>query len=148
MVYGRLRFGIRPRADLIIHHALGLVAIGCALYLHVGYGLALVTMITELLPVTTGLHGLGARLTSNALMNVAERLRLHVLAWLRLPLWGMLLLLVIGVWSNGRAADLCLAFVVTTCVLLALLALDLCWIRHCQKRIHRQMDRPTAEAPA
>jgi hypothetical protein len=134
MAIARLRLGIRARGDLIIHHTLGLIAFGFALYLHVGYAIALLTMVAEVLPVTTGLTALGKRINSPTLTDAAERLCLHVLAWLRLPTSGLLLVLTIDVFRGGRAGDLYWVFVVVALALIALITLDLCWIRRCRRR--------------
>lgn len=86
MVVGKFRFNIQPRLDLILHHLLGVVGFGVALYLRIGYALALLTMITEILPVTTGINAWGKRIAVQGVVDAADRARLHVLAWLRLPL--------------------------------------------------------------
>jgi hypothetical protein len=134
MVAGTLWFGMRIRRDLLIHHGLGLIAFGFALYLHVGYAIALIAMTTEVLPVTTGLGALGKHLNLSSLVDVAERLHFHVLAWFRVPLWSLLLLLTIDVLLDNRADDLYLAFVVVASGLVLLIMLDLYWIRECRQR--------------
>ncbi len=147
MVYGHLladflwmgvgwrRFQIRPRKDLMLHHALGLVGFGVALALHVGYAIALMTMITELLPVTTGMDAWGKRTASAALSAAASRARLHVLAWLRIPLWMLLLGLVLHVLLRGAPGSLQAAYLVAAGGLVALIALDGYWIRKCLQNV-------------
>jgi hypothetical protein len=143
MVYGHLladflwmgvgwkRFKVKPRKDLILHHALGLVGFGVALALHVGYAIALMTMVTELLPVTTGLDAWGKRIASPGLTAAASRARLHVLSWLRIPLWMILLALVLHVLLRGDPGALRGAFFVAAGGLVALVILDCYWIRKC-----------------
>jgi hypothetical protein len=131
MTVGWRRFRVAPRHDLILHHLLGLVAFGVALVLEVGYALALVTMVTELLPVTTGLDAWSKRIASPGLGAAATRARLHVLAWLRLPLWLALLALVLHVLVRGDPGELRAAFVLTAAGLVCLIALDAYWFRKC-----------------
>ena len=131
MGVGMRRFKIRPRKDLILHHLLGVVGFGVALWLKVGYAVALITMITELLPVTTGLDAWGKRIAAPGLTAAACRARLHVLAWLRLPLWLLLFAAVLHVLLRGDPGDLTVAFGVAAAGLASLVALDSYWIHKC-----------------
>lgn len=131
MAVGKRRFGIQPRRDLILHHLLGLAGFGAALWLQVGYALALITMITELLPVTTGLDAWSKRIAAPGLTAAASRARLHVLAWLRLPLWLLLFALVTHAIARDHPGALLPAFGVAAGGLAALVALDCYWIRKC-----------------
>lgn len=135
MALGRWRFGIRPRKDLILHHVLGLVGFGAALALHVGYAVALITMVTEILPVTTGINALGKRIASPAMIDGADRARLHVLVWLRLPLWLGLLALVASVFALGETGPLVAPYGLAAAGLLGLIALDLHWVAKCRERV-------------
>ncbi len=135
MAVGRWRFGIKPRADLIIHHALGLLGFGAALYLHVGYALALITMITELMPVTTGISALGKRIAVPALVDGSEKARLHVLVWLRLPLWLTLLTLTATVLALGTPGSLLPAYLVAFGGLAGLVLLDVYWVGKCRQSV-------------
>lgn len=131
MAVGARKFGIKPRKDLILHHLLGVVGFGAALILHVGYAVALITMVTELLPVTTGLDAWSKRIAAPALTAAASRARLHVLAWLRLPLWLLLFALVAHALLRGDPGELTPAYAIAACGLGALVALDLYWVRKC-----------------
>jgi len=135
MAWGRLRHGIHPRKDLLIHHALGVLAYGVALLLHVGYALALIAMITEILPVTTGLHAVGQLFHAPVLTGAMERARLHILTWVRLPLWILLLLLDAGILVLGRGGELVAAHAVAAGGLAGLVALDIYWIGKCRERV-------------
>jgi hypothetical protein len=135
MGVGRWRFGVKPRPDLVIHHLLGLLGFGAALLLEVGYALALITMITELMPVTTGIHALGKRIAAPALVDGSERARLHVLVWLRLPLWLTLLTLTVTVLLLGTPGSLLAAYVVAFFGLLGLVSLDVYWIGKCRQHV-------------
>lgn len=135
MAVGAWRFGVKPRKDLILHHAMGLVGFGAALWLKVGYALALITMVTEVMPVTTGLNALGKRLSSQALMDAAEKARLHLLVWLRLPLWLTLFVLVCMVLAIGNPGDLLPAYLVACVGLAGLVGLDLYWVGKCRAHL-------------
>lgn len=131
MYVGLRRYKIEPRRDLIVHHLLGVIAFGTALWLEVGYAVALITMVTELLPVTTGIDAWSKRIAAPSLTVAASRARLHVLAWLRLPLWLLLLALMLHVLLRGEPGELLPAFAVAAGGLAALVALDAYWIRKC-----------------
>jgi len=135
MAVGRFGYGIRPRRDLIIHHSLGAVGFGAALVLQIGYAFALLTMITELLPLTTGINAWGKRIAIPAVVDVADRARLHVLAWLRLPLWIGLLALVILAILGGPEDGMRPAYLVAGAGLVGLIGLDIYWIGKCRERI-------------
>ncbi len=136
MYVGKRRFGIQPRKDLVLHHALGLVAFSVALALHIGYALALITMITELLPLTTGVDALAKRISAPALTRAAARARLHVLTWMRIPLWIVLLALVLHALLRDTApSDLVPALWVSAAGLVALLVLDAFWTRKCLQQV-------------
>ena len=135
MVVGARRFGIKPRKDLIIHHALGVLGFGAALWLHVGYAIALVTMVTEVLPLTTGINAWGKRIAMEGVVRAADRARLHVLAWLRLPLWVLLCGLSTWTLVRGDAGDLQAAYTIAAVGLVGLIALDLYWMKKCRENV-------------
>ncbi|MBC8451227.1 MAG: hypothetical protein H8D72_00805 [Planctomycetes bacterium] len=135
MALGRLRYGIRPRKDLILHHGLGVVGFGAALVLEMGYAFALLTMITELLPLTTGLNAWGKRVAIQKVVNAADRARLHVLAWLRIPLWIGLFVLVLMTLVTGPAEGLRPAYFVAAFGLIGLVGLDVYWIGKCRQHV-------------
>lgn len=135
MAVGRFKYGIKPRKDLIIHHGLGVLGFGAALVLEIGYAFALLTMITELLPLTTGINAWGKRIAIPAVVDVADRARLHVLAWLRLPLWlglfGLVVLAIFGGPTDGMRP----AYLVAGVGLVGLIGLDIYWIGKCRERV-------------
>ena len=135
MAWGKWRYAINPRKDLMIHHGLGIVGFGAALYLEIGYAFALLTMITELLPLTTGVNAWGKRIAIPRVVDAADRARLHVLAWLRLPLWIGLLILVAFAMLSGHAEPLMLAYVVAAGGLVGLIGLDCYWIGKCRQSV-------------
>lgn len=135
MAVGWSKYGLRPRRDLIIHHGLGVLGFGAALVLEIGYAFALLTMITELLPLTTGINAWGKRIAAPTVVDVADRARLHVLAWLRLPLWIGLLGLVVWALFSGSTAGMGPAYWVAAGGLLGLIGLDVYWIGKCRERV-------------
>jgi len=135
MALGRWKYAIRPRKDLILHHGLGVLGFGAALYLRIGYAVALLTMITELLPVTTGLNAWAKRIKRQPLVDAADRARLYLLAGLRLPLWSFLLVLVALALLGGRSGDLQAAYLVALAGLAGLVVLDLYWVRKCRQHV-------------
>ncbi len=132
---GKVRYGIEPRKDLIIHHGLGLVGFGAALVLHIGYAFALLTMITELMPLTTGINAWGKRIAVSRVADAADRARLHVLAWLRLPLWSSLFVLVVMSLIRGAEGEMLVAYLVAGTGLLGLISLDVYWMGKCRERV-------------
>jgi hypothetical protein len=135
IVVGKVRYGIKPRKDLIIHHGLGLIGFGAALVLHIGYAFALLTMITELMPLTTGINAWGKRIAISRVADAADRARLHVLAWLRLPLWSTLFVLVMISLIRGAEGGMLVAYLVAGTGLLGLISLDVYWIGKCRERV-------------
>ena len=129
MGWSRWRHAIRPRKDLIIHHGLGLLGYGYALAIDTGYAICLVTMITEVMPVTSGFGALGKTLGRPSMVEAAGRARLQVLTWLRMPVWLALFALVVRVILAGEVPEgLGPAFAVAFCGLLGLMGLDTYWI--------------------
>lgn len=135
MVVGARVHGVKPRKDLIIHHGLGVLGFGAALWLRVGYAIALVTMVTELLPLTTGINAWGKRIAVEGIAKAADRARLHVLAWLRLPLWVGLWALSVWALARGDAGDLAPAYAIAASGLVGLIGLDLYWIKKCRQSV-------------
>jgi hypothetical protein len=131
MAVGKYRYGIKPRKDLIIHHGLGMIGFGAALILNIGYAFALLTMITELLPLSTGVNAWGKRIAVTRVVEVADRARLHVLAWLRLPLWISLLVLVVLTLIQGTEEGMLVAYIVAGTGLVGLISLDVYWMGKC-----------------
>lgn len=129
MGWSRWRHGVVPRKDLIIHHGLGMVAYGYALAIETGYAIALVTMVTEVMPVTSGVGALGKALGHPSMVDAAARARLKVLCWLRMPVWLTLFALVCRVLVLGLVPEgLGPAFGVAFFGLLGLMGLDSYWI--------------------
>jgi hypothetical protein len=135
MAVGKYKYGIKPRKDLIIHHGLGVVGFGAALVLEIGYAFALLTMITELLPLTTGVNAWGKRIAVDRVVQAADRARLHVLAWLRLPLWCGLLVLVVLTLLRGAGEGMLVPNLVAGIGLVGLISLDVYWMGKCREHV-------------
>lgn len=127
---GRLALGARTARDLVLHHLLGVAACGAALWLEAGYATLGVVLVTELLPVQTGL---GALARAWKLQNVEHwvlRTSLATVLLVRIPLWLALGISFTFSWlAPGSPAIL---HTVAPCFLggLALvLPLDLFWVR-------------------
>jgi hypothetical protein len=135
MAVGKYKYGITPRKDLILHHGLGVVGFGAALALGIGYAFGLLTMITELLPLTTGVNAWGKRIAVSRVVEAADRARLHVLAWLRLPLWISLLVLVVLSLVEGAGEGMFLPYLVAGSGLVGLISLDVYWMGKCREHV-------------
>lgn len=139
MWVGARYHGIKPRKDLMIHHGLGVIGFGAALVLEIGYAFGLLTMITELLPLTTGVNAWGKRVAMPRIVTAADRARLYVLAFLRIPLWSALFVLVaIALFADGGSAvadGLQPAYWFAAIGLMGLLSLDVFWIGKCRQNV-------------
>ena len=135
MAIGKYKYNITPRIDLIIHHGLGVIGFGAALMLGIGYAFGLLTMITELMPLSTGLGAWGKFIDSAKVIEASAKARLYVLAWLRLPLWISLLALVVSMLVKGSDAVMFIAYMVSGTALLGLIWLDIFWMSKCLKPI-------------
>jgi hypothetical protein len=60
---------------------------------------------------------------------------LHVLAWLRLPLWVLLCGLSTWTLVRGDAGDLQAAYTIAAVGLVGLIALDLYWMKKCRENV-------------
>lgn len=134
MAVGKYKYGITPRIDLIIHHGLGIVGFGAALVLEIGYAFGLLTMVTELLPLSTGVNAWGKRIAVSRVVEASNRARLHVLAWLRLPLWTGLFILVLMTLIKGAESGMLLPYIVSGTGLVGLISLDIFWVGKCLKQ--------------
>ncbi|MBC8370055.1 MAG: hypothetical protein H8E25_08645 [Planctomycetes bacterium] len=132
LIWGKVRYRISPRADLIIHHLIGIVAFGYALHNELAYVACLITMASEVMPVTTGIGAYGQRVQNMAIVKFANRWRLKLLVWWRVPLWAAMAILSVRVLINGSYPDdLFIAYIISTCGFSGLLLLDRFWIKKC-----------------
>lgn len=129
IAWSRWRFGIVPRKDLVIHHGLGLIVYGTALAIEIGYAFALITMITEVMPVTSGYGAIGKVVGRPEMVESSARWRLRVLIFLRFPVWLALFALICRVLILGLVPDgLMPAFIIAFCALIAVMGLDRYWV--------------------
>lgn len=139
MAYGKWGLAIAPRADLVAHHVLGLLAYGISMALGIGHALVLVSLASELMPTCTGLEAWGRHLRWPSWERAGPRLRLWVLLGWRLPLW----LFTVGMLVRAHVTDAlaagmgAIAAFVLAC-LAALISLDIYWVRKCAAAVGRQ----------
>ena len=129
-VGGRLLLGSRTARDLVLHHLLGLAACAAAWLLGTGYAVVGVILVSEVLPVLTGLGALAKIVESSRLELFVLRASLAVVAAFRIPLW-----LVLGALLAARLAGpgypetaAAVPWIMATGLALVV-ALDLTWCR-------------------
>jgi len=128
LAYGSFSARAAPRTDLMLHHALGLVAAMLTLRFPIAAPLYLVLFTTELMPITSALSALGALRADVRLQRLGARLRLIVLLAWRIPLWlwvGAQTALVLHKGGLSREARVVYAF--SSFFLLITLSLDAYW---------------------
>lgn len=126
LAYGYYDRESRPRSDLIIHHAAGLIACAAALYLQAGYAAIGVALSSEIMPVTTGIGAWGRARGDRRIEMLAVRLRLVALVGWRIPLWLFILTMVIVRLGTG-VGDRTALFVVALLAVVFVLGLDVFW---------------------
>lgn len=132
MAYGLVARGIIPRLDLIIHHGICLACFSYALWKEVGFALCLISLVSELMPVTTGISGWGQHIGRKDVMELADRVRLKVLIWWRRPLWFFLAALTARSILSGEIPEgFGLAFSIAVVGFTTLIFLDKYWIAKC-----------------
>ena len=127
---GRLLLDSRVARDLVIHHLLGIAACLTAVWLGVGHALVGVVLLSEVLPVTTGLAAWARIRERSGLERGVLRSSLALILLFRIPLWLAIGALLAAALVTGRAEPI--HWVVAPIALpgLALvLALDLYWVR-------------------
>ncbi len=128
--FGSFVLGKKPRVDLMFHHALGLLACAVVLYLEMGYTAMAVVLVSEMLPVTSGLVGCAHARSDARLERRAFVLGLGVLLGCRLPLWG--LLVAVASWNLGTGRFFSEAYPIFVLALAAVpvvALLDVYWSR-------------------
>lgn len=132
MGYGRMSRGIIPRTDLVIHHLVVLGTFGYALWKDVGFAVCLIALVSELMPVTSGISGWGQHKERPQLVERANKARLWVLIYWRRPLWFIMAFLTGRAILLGNVADgLGIAFGIAAVGFTTLIFLDKYWIKKC-----------------
>ena len=132
MGYGLVARRIVPRNDLILHHSVCLAAFSYALWKEVGFALCLIALVSELMPVTTGISGWGQHIGRKDIMELSNRIRLKVLIWWRRPLWFLLAALTARTILSEEIQDgFGLAFGIAAVGFTTLIFLDKYWIAKC-----------------
>lgn len=130
MAYGWVTERSKPRKDLVVHHlaALGAAALTLRWSIAVPYYLILLT--TEMMPVTTGLSGIGSWLQRRDVILAADRARLGVLIGWRVPFWACVLTgAVLGLWREAAHPDAPWVYLWAAIFTMVTLSLDAYWIR-------------------
>lgn len=126
---GRVLSESRAARDLVLHHLLGLVACAAAWGFSAGYALVGVVLLTEILPVLTGVGAWARNRRNQPLEHAVLRASLGAVALFRMPLWLFLGLTFAERLLAGEAAAILRT--VTPIVFPALifvLILDLYWV--------------------
>ncbi len=132
MGYGLVARRIIPRTDLVFHHLVCCAAFSYSLWKEVGFALCLISLVSELMPVTTGISGWGQHIGRKDIMEVANRIRLKVLIWWRRPLWFALAALTARtILSREIPEGFGLAFGIAAVGFTTLIFLDKYWIAKC-----------------
>lgn len=120
--------GNEPRRDLILHHVLGLAVCAIAFYVEAGYAVIAVGMTTEMLPVATGLDGVGQARGDLRLRRAAARFGLAVLWLWRIPCWIFLFAVIAWNLRTGNVIEtLRRVYPICFVAVLAVTAFDLYW---------------------
>lgn len=135
MLYGRVALGIRPRNDLVAHHALALLAYGISMSIGVGHALVLVTLASEAMPCCSGLEAWGKHLSSARMVKAGSKGRLAILVFWRLPLWALVMSMLARTAVAGEVPDdLVIVWIFAMTALVPLICLDIYWVRKCAAR--------------
>lgn len=132
MLYGRLSRQILPRKDLVIHHVVCLGAFCYALWKDVGFAVCLIALVSEAMPITSGISGWGQHRKRPDIVEKANAARLKVLIWWRRPLWFVMAFLTGRAILTGRVEEgLEIAFGIAAVGFTTLIFLDKYWIKKC-----------------
>lgn len=128
--YGGFVLKKKQRADLLLHHVLGVLACAAALYLEMAYTLIAVVLLSEMLPVTSGLVGCAHARADLRLERRAFVLGLGVLLGWRLPLWAFLVAVASwNLWTGDYLSETRPIYVLALVALPLVALFDLYWSR-------------------
>jgi len=127
---GRVLHDSRAARDLVLHHLLGLVACAAAWGFRAGYALVGVVLLTEVLPVLTGVGAWARNRRNEALEHAVLWASLGAVALFRIPLWVFLGVIYTDLLLSGAAAPVHHTVApIFVPGLLFVLVLDLYWCR-------------------
>ena len=127
---GRVFLDARAARDLVIHHLLGIAGCVAAVVFGAGYALIGVVLLSEVLPVLTGLGALARTWRLENLEHWVLRASLAAIVGFRIPLWLFLGATVATSLATGTAEAILRAVAPIALPGLALvITLDLYWIR-------------------
>jgi hypothetical protein len=142
MAWGKQALAISPRPDLLIHHGIGMISYGIAFCLLFGGALALIVMMSELMPVVSGLTGWAKFKGNRSLEILCAKWRIRLLVWWRGPLWLVLIALLIRTkMIGGFPEPYSILFWLILPLFFFLLGLDEFWIRRCLEAERRQAEK-------
>ncbi|MGZ5443161.1 MAG: hypothetical protein ACXW5U_14225 [Thermoanaerobaculia bacterium] len=142
-----LRWRVPSRPDLLVHHVLGLPAIGYAFSHRVGFGLIAIAATTELLATCSGISALGKVIARPALETVGRRCGCAVLVGWRIPLWLSLAILSAMILRDPIArAGFTVEYAILFATTVLLIALDIYWVAEVVAE-ERAAARARAEQP-
>jgi len=129
IVGGRVFLDARAARDLVIHHLLGIAACVAAVAFGAGYALIGVVLLSEVLPVLTGLGALARTWHLENLEHWVLRSSLAAILALRIPLWFFIGGALVSALATGTAGPILHAVAPLAIPgLLLVLALDCYWI--------------------
>ena len=127
---GRVFLDARAARDLVIHHLLGVAGCVAAVVFGAGYALIGVVLLSEVLPVLTGLGALARTWRLENLEHWVLRASLAAIVGFRIPLWLFVGTTLVTSLVTGIAGPIHHAVAPVALPGLALvLTLDLYWIR-------------------
>lgn len=127
---GRVLNESRAARDLVLHHLLGLVACAAAWGFSAGYALVGVVLLSEVLPVLTGLGAWARNRRNQPLEHAVLRASLAAVALFRMPLWIFLgVTFADRLLAGDAAAILRTVTPIVFPALIFVLILDLYWCR-------------------
>jgi len=127
---GRVFLEARAARDLVIHHLLGIAGCVAAVVLGAGYALIGVVLLSEVLPVLTGLGALARTWRLENLEHWVLRASLAAIVGFRIPLWLALGVTLATCLTTGTAEAIQHTVAPIALPALALvITLDLYWIR-------------------
>lgn len=142
---GKILSETRAKRDLVIHHLLGLAACAAAWWLEAGYAVIGVILVSEGLPVLTGIGAWARNRRDRGLEHRVLKTSLGFILLFRMPLW----LFVGGTLAAGLVAGTAPAIHRTLApiafpAILFVMVLDVYWCRT-YVRLLRTFDSPAAE---
>jgi len=127
---GRVLLDARAARDLVIHHLLGIAGCVAAVVFGAGFALIGVVLLSEILPVLTGIGALARTWRLENLEHWVLRTSLAAIVGFRIPLWLFVGTTLVTSLIDGTATPIHHAVApIAIPALLLVMTLDLYWIR-------------------